>query len=362
MEKQLADVRHDYIRYANCWEDADLLLKGLDPSPGDRILSIASAGDNSFALLLGDPDLVVAVDINPVQLELVRLKKAAFQALNYQQCLEFLGFRSSEQINKHWELVKVKLSPDSQEFWQGRMEEIKRGVIHQGKFERYFHTFRRKVLPFIHRKSTIDALFAPKSASDQAEFCNKRWFNRRWIFLFKIFFSRKVMGALGRDPKFLNEVKIRVSSFILNQARLHLSTVYCQKNYFLHYILKGDFGEDLPPYMRKENYELIRRRLDRLEIFEGLAEAAFAQYASFNKFNLSNIFEYMDEELFTKVAASFDSHSTRPARFAYWNLMVPRKMHDLSLNLHSGEKLVGERAEDKGFFYLDFNLSLGDEG
>ena len=46
----------DLIRYANCWEDADVLLDALQPKPGDRILSIASAGDNSLSLLASGAD------------------------------------------------------------------------------------------------------------------------------------------------------------------------------------------------------------------------------------------------------------------------------------------------------------------
>ena len=34
------------IRYAQCWEDADVLVEGLDVHPGDVCLSIASAGEN----------------------------------------------------------------------------------------------------------------------------------------------------------------------------------------------------------------------------------------------------------------------------------------------------------------------------
>jgi S-adenosylmethionine-diacylglycerol 3-amino-3-carboxypropyl transferase len=43
------------IRYAQCWEDADVLVEGLDVQPGDVCLSIASAGDNSLALLTCQP-------------------------------------------------------------------------------------------------------------------------------------------------------------------------------------------------------------------------------------------------------------------------------------------------------------------
>ncbi len=37
------------LGYAQCWEDTRLLRDALRVGPGDRVLSIASAGDNSVA-------------------------------------------------------------------------------------------------------------------------------------------------------------------------------------------------------------------------------------------------------------------------------------------------------------------------
>ena len=69
------------IRYANCWEDPLILAEGLAVNPGEKILSIASAGDNSFYLLLNEPEIVVAADVNEVQLFLVELKTTAIRTL-----------------------------------------------------------------------------------------------------------------------------------------------------------------------------------------------------------------------------------------------------------------------------------------
>jgi hypothetical protein len=44
-------ARFDLVRYANVWEDAEVLCAALAPAAGRRLLSIASAGDNAFALL-----------------------------------------------------------------------------------------------------------------------------------------------------------------------------------------------------------------------------------------------------------------------------------------------------------------------
>jgi len=51
------------LAYAQCWEDADVLLEALDVQPGHCCLSIASGGDNTLALLARSPQRVVAIDM-----------------------------------------------------------------------------------------------------------------------------------------------------------------------------------------------------------------------------------------------------------------------------------------------------------
>ena len=53
----------DIFRYASCWEDPALLV-GAVPGPGASWLSIASGGDNAFALLATAPGRVVAFGHN----------------------------------------------------------------------------------------------------------------------------------------------------------------------------------------------------------------------------------------------------------------------------------------------------------
>src|SRR5690242_10124519 len=81
------------IRYAQCWEDADVLIEGLALAPGAECLSIASAGDNTLALLTRDPRRVVAVDLNAAQLACLELRVAAYRELEHWELLELLGVR-----------------------------------------------------------------------------------------------------------------------------------------------------------------------------------------------------------------------------------------------------------------------------
>ena len=56
MKDRIEDrARFDRIRYANCWEDADILLEAMAIKPGGFYLSVSSAGDNRLSLLSGNP-------------------------------------------------------------------------------------------------------------------------------------------------------------------------------------------------------------------------------------------------------------------------------------------------------------------
>ena len=79
------------VRYAQCWEDADVLVEALDVRPDDVCLSIASAGDNALALLAEGPARVVALDLSPAQLACLELRVAAFRRLQHHELLALLA-------------------------------------------------------------------------------------------------------------------------------------------------------------------------------------------------------------------------------------------------------------------------------
>lgn len=341
-----------FIRYANVWEDADVLLAGLKSPFGARILSIASAGDNSFSLLVTNPEIVVAVDVNEVQLWLVEFKKMAIRNLDREDCMAFLGFAHSPNRLETYELLKTELPEKAREFFDTQMEWIEKGIIHAGKFEKYFRTFAGKILPWIHNKRTTAELMRVKSDQEQETFYSTKWNSFRWRLLFKIFFSKWVMGKLGRDPEFLEEVEVPVAEFIFKQAERHLKSTGAQHNHILHYNLTGNFGTHLPHYLKQENFEKIKSNLSKLIVFKGYAEEAIQQYGPFQSMNLSNIFEYMDAGLFKNVAGGLVNGLNPGGRLVYWNLMVPRKISRIFPIMELKQDEINKAtAADKGFFY-----------
>jgi len=352
----LNKVRFDFVRYANSWEDADVLLKGLNAKPGGRFLSIASGGDNSFSLLVTNPALVVATDINPIQLKLISLKKVAIQCLSQEEYLGFIGLQPS---TNRWEIyteIRHALSPGTRKFWNNNEKLIESGLIFNGKFEKYFLYFSKKILPLIHSKKTVSELLAEKTEEEQRKFYYKKWNTWKWKWLFKLFFNRLILGNYGRDPAFFKEVDVSVSKSIFQKVEAYLTSSGVQNNYMLHFILTGSFGRFLPHYVQKENFQKIKTNIEKLVIAEGLAQNAAIKYGDFDYFNLSDIFEYMDKSTFMEAIKSFYTGASKNARFAYWNFMVSRRMSATFPMFFSYQKELSQRLNliDKGFFYDRF--------
>jgi len=350
------EVDFNFIRYANCWEDPEILLTGLSTPSQARILSIGSAGDNSFSLLSRDPSLVVAVDVNAVQLYLIELKKMAIKHMEYDEVVAFLGYTDSSKRMQMFDTIKQHLSSEARNYWEGHAAMIDEGIIHQGKFEKYFQLFVKRVLPFIHTQKDVEALLAPKEELAQRQHYQKYWNTWRWRLFFKVFFSKLVMGRLGRDPQFLKEVDVHVGDYIFKKAERHLRKEQAQSNLFLKYNLTGSFGDLRPHYLQEAHFDVIKANIDRLEIRQGYAEQVALTFGNFDAMNLSNIFEYMSKPAFAQTAAALLGCLHPEGRMAYWNLMVPRRVSGIfpaEATYLSGlsNKLS---AMDNGFFYNQF--------
>jgi S-adenosylmethionine-diacylglycerol 3-amino-3-carboxypropyl transferase len=351
-------ARFDLVRYANVWEDAEVLCAALRPAEGKRILSIASGGDNAFALLASGAE-VVAVDLSPAQLAMVELKRAALRHLTQPEMLAFLGFREGGDRRAIYARVEGELPISARDFWRRQPEAIRDGVSHSGKFERYFRLLRTRLLPLIHRRSTVLGLLEERDEGGRKAFYRERWDNLRWRLLFRVFFSRFVMGRLGRDPEFFRYVEGSVADRILERVEYALTALPNHTNPYLEAILTGNFLRTLPLYLRPEVYPKVQRHLDRLTLFHGPIDEACAarREAGFDGFNLSDLFEYLDPATSAAVYARLVEGARPGARFAYWNMLVPRRLaatHPRTRHLE--EKARRLFARDYAFFYSAFVL------
>jgi len=346
------------IRYAQCWEDADILLEALNVQAHHVCLSIASAGDNTLAILSRGPQRVIAVDLNPAQIACLELRVAAYRRLDYPRVLDFIGARPSARRSDLYAMCRPDLSAQAQAFWDGREELIAAGFGNAGKFESYLRIFGTRILPLLQSRATLTGLLQPRSQAERERFYDTRWDNWRWRAAFRLFFSRRVMGLLGRDPQFFQYVTDDVAASLLARTRYALTVLDPTENPYLQWIVLGRHGPALPYALRAENFQAIRANLDRLEWrcqpLEGLL--ADVKTPQFDCFNLSDVFEYMSQDNYAALLQQICERSRPKARLAYWNMMVPRRRPEsLAARLHPLADLAAALyRRDKAFFYRDF--------
>ncbi len=349
------------IRYAQCWEDADILLAGLQIQPGDTCLTICSAGDNAFAMLARRPARVVALDLSAAQIACARLRVAAYRRLTHAELLVLIGSTVAPAPERMALYARCRgmLDDDTRAFWDTHADEIGAGIGGAGKFERYFALFRTRILPCVHDWRMVERLLQGGTLDQRMQFYKREWDTVRWRLLFRIFFSRFVMGRLGRDPAFFQYVEGSIGDRILARTRHALTYGDPATNPYLRWILTGTHAPNALPFaLRPENFDAIRDNLDALELRLGSVESFLdeAGEGAIDRFNLSDIFEYMSPPNFETLLRRIARSARSGARLAYWNMLAPRRrpasMTDL---LRPVEPLASDLLlEDKAFFYSAF--------
>lgn len=346
------------IRYAQCWEDADVLLAGLDVQPGDRCLAIASAGDHALALLTRHPAAVVAIDLSPAQLACLALRVAAYRALDHGALLELVGSRPSTRRRALYAACRPVLAPSARAFWDARLPLVDAGLGAAGRFERYLRLFRRWVLPAAQGPMTVERLFMPRPAAERVAFFDDVWDHWRWRLLFRLFFSRFVMGRLGRSPSFFAYAEGDVAARLQARVRHACTALAPAENPYLQWILTGRHRTALPLALRPESFGVIRANLDRLTWQVTSLEAFLATQpaCSFDRFNLSNVFEYVASTHYHRLLDALVRAGRPGGRLAYWNLFADRQRPEAMADRLRPLPALADRlhARDRAFFYHRF--------
>lgn len=343
------------FRYAQCWEDADVLLEAVQVQPGDHCVSIASAGDNVLAMLSRAPERIVALDLSSAQLAALELRVAAYRVLTHSEVLVLVGSKPGNHRDQLYRRCREHLSDTARRFWDSQPPAIARGIGSCGKFERYFALFRKRILPLVHSHSKVERLLQSKTRDQRIHFYTSEWDTLRWRLLFKVFFSRTVMGRLGRDPSFFRYVEGSVADRILNRTRYALTELDPAENPYVQWILSGTHPTALPYALRPENFEPIRRNLDRLEwrqqSLEEYLDTLDARLV--NCYNLSDIFEYMSQENYERLLHRLVRAAKPGCRLVYWNMLADRsRPHSMRDQLRQLKDVASAlHARDKAFFY-----------
>jgi S-adenosylmethionine-diacylglycerol 3-amino-3-carboxypropyl transferase len=350
-------VKNQVIRYAQCWEDADVLLDALQIEPHHTCLAIASAGDNALALLARSPRRVVALDYNPSQIACLELRVAAYRLLDGDALLRFSGARQRTDRQDFYRLCRPEMSMATRAFWDARPDDIAGGFLAAGRFEKYLAFFRTRLLPGIHSTATIASVFHQKSRDERAHFYDSVWNTWRWRSMFGMFFSRDVMQRAGRDRRYFRHAQVDLRAHLAQRVRHAFVDLDPACNPYLHWMLTGTYGATLPFSLRSENIAAIRANLDRLSWeTRSLEDYLECEEMAIDRFALSDVFEYLDAQTYAGHLQRIIARSAPGARLAYWNMLVPRTRpaHLAALIVPDCARADALHDADKTFFYSRF--------
>lgn len=304
------------ISYSQCWEDPALVEDALGPLLEKDALVIASAGEIALTIASAGAR-VTAIDQNPAQIALAKLKAAA-ATLPKEERQTLLGACEGDRLALYAK-VRDGLPTDARAYWDAHPRLIKQGVIHAGKLERHVALFRAFGLPLVHDKETIRAFLDSETLEAQRDFFMRRINTARYRFLLSLFSSRPFalhargegMYAYAPDAK---------SPFLERFATVCTST-RVKGNYFLSYLLRGVYGDTLPVYLAAPaSAPSISFKVATLQV-----HLSAAPDASVDAFYLSDAFEGMSEEE-NEAAWEHLLRVARPgARVMYYNNLVTRR-------------------------------------
>ena len=349
------------IGYSTCWEDISILREALSIKPGDKILSITSAGDNTLALLLDDPEQIISLDFNQNQNNLLELKMAGFKVLTHEELLAFLGVLSFSNRFDLYRKVTSNISRSCREYWDEKKKDINTGIIFIGRQDKYFFLFGQ-ILKRLLGKSRVLGLLQCLSIQEQKEYFEDNWDTKRWRYLFNFFFGKRIMSIVMAKEHFRYVHEENWGSIFRDRFENIALNYPVNDNYFLFWVLTGNyqFPNALPPYLREENYATIRDRIHKITIVTDEFEhfITSTQESEINKFNLSNIFDWVSDEQFVELMKHIVRVGKNNARFAYWNLLRKHILHEKTTKDVSSKTKISAKLlkDDRAFVYTNFEI------
>jgi S-adenosylmethionine-diacylglycerol 3-amino-3-carboxypropyl transferase len=352
------------LLFAQSWEDPELDRAAL-AMKGARVATVASGGCNALTFLLDDPAHVLAFDYNPTQVWLLELKKGAFRSLAWEELLELFGVRESQGRASLLARALEGASGEARRYWSEQRWVVERGVLNGGRYERFVRAFQL-LLRAIHGKRKLRALFEERTREQRAVFYDKEWDTIVWRILFRAFFNKRALARRGLSADYFHfsDGSTSFAESFARRTKRALVELDVRSNPFVaQYVLGRYLDEDhLPLSLRRESFDAIRTRLDRLEARVGDVRTVFdGRRGEFDAICLSNVFELMSAEETAAVLPRVAGALRPGGRMTLRNLMVPRCAGSevaglLERNTSRGDELC---ARDRSFVYSSFQAYAG---
>jgi S-adenosylmethionine-diacylglycerol 3-amino-3-carboxypropyl transferase len=267
--------------YTQIWEDPEIDLEALALGPDSHVVAIASGGCNILSYLTAGPAQITAVDLSQAHVALNRLKLVAASRLpSWEMFYRFFGAADDEaNVAAYDRLIAPHLDPESHAYWQGRsLQHFGRRRISIFARNAYRHGLLGRFIGLAHAAARLHGvdlrdLLSARTLDEQRHFFETtlaplfdrravRWATGNRLSLYGLGIPpaqyEALAGGRGMSAVLRERVERLACGFSLND------------NYFAWQAFgRGYGGGDqgpLPPYLRREQFDIVRARVDRVEV------------------------------------------------------------------------------------------------
>ena len=365
--------------YNQIWEDPDIDLEALELSEKHRLVTIASGGCNVVNYLAADPKEIIAVDLNDNHIALTRLKLAALEHLpGYDEFFRFFGQANDKANRGAYDLwLKERLDEETRRYWEKRRPNGRRinmfarnlyryGLL--GRFIGILHAVAK-----LHGKRLEDVLGARTIAEQRSAFEREiaPLFDYKSIKLLSR--SPVSLYALGIPPAQYDELVSSTNGNAIAVLRERVERLACDfpinENYFAWQAFGRGYDVEnrmaVPAYLRRETYEVIRQRTDRVRVHHAsLTDFLKAQPAqSMHRYVLLDAQDWMNASqlaaLWSEIDRTADARDARVIfRTAGPDSPLPRKLpaHLLAPWEYREQESRAWHARDRSSIYGGFHV------
>ena len=359
MKKETDQVSLFKLVFTHNWEDPESDHAALKIKNDDAVLAITSGGCNVLGFLLYNPAVIYSIDINPTQSYLLELKIAAIKCLDFDEFISFAGLKENNNRLSLYKGMKPFLSKEALEFWNAHQKLLTNGFIMNGKYERFIQ-LAGKFIHLLQGKKRVQGLLREKSKSEQEIYFDRIWNTKRFRYLFTILFNKRILAKRGlvADYFHFDDGSKSFAESFYNRSKKAFRNIPVTGNYFLSLYLLGKYSNDkeVPAYLKRENFELIKSSVDRIKIITAEAQGWIDTMPdeSIDCFALSNICELMSEKDTHRLFSAVYRTARARARIIFRNLMIPRDVPDTLKN-----EIVKDASLSKHIFDTDRSFVYG---
>jgi len=335
--------------YNQIWEDPAVDLDALQLQPQHRLITIASGGCNVLNYLTADPARVIAVDLNSNHIALTRLKLQALEHLpDYDAFFRFFGVAKDKANRSVFDnFLAQKLDRETRRYWERRVplhgrriNMFARNLYRYGLLGRFIGVLHKVARLNGKRLGDILSAETPEQQRLAFETTIAPLFDSKLVrFLSKMPVS---FYGLGIPPAQYDElVAASADGNPVTTLRERVERLACDfpisENYFAWQAFGRGYDVDarlaVPPYLREDNYALIRSRLDRVEVHHASMTDFLADQParSLHRYVLLDAQDWMTPEqmtaLWTQIDRTADARDARVIfRTAGAESPLPRKL------------------------------------